>query len=126
MPALQEPLPTVLRSIASAMRMGIPHGTYGKGGGSYNWREVVAADRAHAVLFLREAVERGDQGRTLRRASRSLLPEGYRTADPIFLVVVCASGRAEGEVTNLVQGDLLYLVTAPNAPAEGMVARRLN
>lgn len=125
MTALREPLPTVLRSIATAMLAGVS-GTFGKGGGSYNWREIVAADRAHAALFFREAVERGDDTRTLRRADRSLLPVGYHDASPIFVVVVCARGRTEGVVQRLEPGDVLYIVTAPNAPAEGMVVRRLN
>lgn len=125
MPALQEPLPTVLRSVATLM-LSRASGTVGKGGGSYNWREVVAAQRTHAALFLREAVEQRDNTRTLRRASRSLLPQGYQSADPIFLVVVCARNRAEGEVEELAAGDRLYIITAPNALAEGMVVRQLN
>lgn len=126
MSGLHEPLPTVLGSIATAMRSGIPSGTYGKGGGSYNWREIIGVQRAEALIFLRQRVER-DSGRqlTIREADHRLLPPQAQVS-PIFLVAVCAGNRPEGTVSQLKQGDILYLVVAPNAPAEGVVLRRLN
>lgn len=124
--ALREPLPTALGSIAIAMRSGLPQVTAGKGGGSYNWREVVAAQRDLALQFLRQRVEQGSEGRrTVREASLSLLPPQFPT-EPIFLVVICEAGRPEGTVSRVQRGDILYLITAPNAVAEGMVLRRLN
>ena len=123
--APREPLVTTLRSIAHAMKSGIPQGTFGKGGGSYNWREVAQYERQVALLFLRQQVEANNSGLTVRGADHSLIPANFPT-DPIFLVVVCAAGRAEGTGRRLVNGDILYLVTAPNALAEGMVLRRLN
>lgn len=126
MPSLQEPLPTVLGSMAIALRSGVPSGTYGKGGGSYNWREVVAAQREEALAFLRQRVESGSEGQlTIREADHSLLPPQAQV-EPIFLLAVCRAGRAEGTVRHLQQGDVLYLVVAPNAIAEGMVVRRVN
>jgi hypothetical protein len=122
---LREPLPTTLRSIATALNMGVPHGTYSKGGGSYDWRGIVAQQRNAALAFLRTAFESKAQGRTIREAHASLLPANF-PAQPIFLIVVCAASRAEGQVRQLASGDVLYLVTAPQGLGEGLVVRRLN
>ena len=122
---LREPLPTTLRSIATALSMGVPHGTYSRGGGSYDWRGIVAQQRDAAFAFLRTAFEGRVQGRTIREAHSSLLPTNF-PAQPIFLIVVCAAGRPEGQVRELTAGDMLYLITAPSGLSEGLVARRLN
>jgi hypothetical protein len=122
---LKEPLPTALGAIATAMMSGAPHGTFGKGGGSYNWREIVQAQRELALAFLRQAVEaRTDGVRTIRTAHSRLLP--FPAATPIFLLVVCLRGRSEDGIRVLEDGDVLFFITAPDALAEGMVLRRLN
>lgn len=123
--SLQEPLPTALRSLALAMCNGVTQGTFGKGGGSYNWREIVGARREEAQALLRMAVEtHSEQRLTLRSAGSNLLP--FPGAEPIFLVVVCGRYEEQDPIRRLVHGHMLYFVSAPNAPAEGMSMRRLN
>jgi hypothetical protein len=119
---LPEPLTAALRFIATALGMGASHGVYSKGGGPYDWRGVIAQQHDLAFALLRTAVEGGTQGcRTIREAHNSSLP-----ANSIFLVVVCAAGRAEGPVLQLTSGDILYLITAMRDHGGGLAARRLN
>jgi hypothetical protein len=126
MSELLEPLPTALSAVALAMRNGIPQVVVGKGGGTYNWQEVVAAQRAAALAYLRSCIEQPTDGRrTLREASQALLPEDFPPS-LIFLVVICSAGRPDGVVTRLQTGDILYAIMAPNALAEGLVVRRLS
>lgn len=123
---LREPLPTTLRSIATALDMDVPCGSYSKGGGSYDWRGIVAQQRDAALAFLRTTFESKTEGRrTIREAHPSLLPVDFR-AQPIFLIVVCAAGRPQGQVRQLAARDILYLITAPSGLGEGLVVRRLN
>ena len=126
MSELLEPLPTALSAVALAMRNGIPQVMAGKGCGTYNWQEVVAAQRASSLAYLRSRIEQPTDGRrTLREASQALLPKDFPSG-LIFLVVICSVGRPEGVVTRLQAGDILYAIMAPNALAEGLVVRRLS
>lgn len=125
MTGLREPLPTTLCTIATALSAGVAKGTYSKGGGSYDWRTVVAQERDAALAFLRSDFERKATGRSIREGHISLLPRAPRLA-PIFLVVLCAAGRAEGRVSRLGDGEVLYLITAPEGLSEGLMVGRLS
>ncbi len=122
---LQEPLHTTLLALARAMCNRVVQGTFGQGGGAYRWQALVdAAGEEEALTFLREAVEAQKPHLTLRPASSALVP--FPGAKPIFLVVLCSRGRAEGLVQRLHAGDVLYYVTAPDGPVQAMTMRRLN
>jgi hypothetical protein len=120
---LEEPLPTALGALASAMCTGLNQGTFGKGGGSYNWRQIIDAQREPALAFLLKAVESANRELTLRPAASALVPSSR--PKPIFLVVICPRGRPEGEVRRLADKDMLYFIMAPNALAEGVSMLRL-
>ncbi len=117
---LLEPLPTVLRSIAAAIYSGLQRATVGKGGGSYNWHEVVTPQHDKAIAFLRSRMEEiTEGGLSIRSASQSLVNprrRGFLT----LLVVVCKPDRAEGEVLRLQPNEVLYAILVPNAVTEGM------
>jgi hypothetical protein len=121
--ALTEPLATVVGPVAIWLRDRMP-GTQNvtKGGGSYNWHEVLPPEKEAFLAELRTRVERG--GYTVRTAATSLVPAQFH-GTLLLLVVVCAKDRPAQQVTQLQPDDALYMISAPNAVASGLTVQRL-
>jgi hypothetical protein len=90
-----------------------------------DYNALFAAHHAAALGFLRKEFERVASMRTIREADSTLTPSNLPTT-PLFLIVVCGSGRSEGKVYERTEGDRLYVAAAVTGVTDAIVVGHLS